>query len=73
MVATLGHHFFRRQPCLVVSIAVLTSGHEWGSTLDSAARATVVGVLVEVPVMLSVVKIANNSRAWYERGVAAAG
>ena len=29
---------------------------------------TVVGVLIEVPVMLSVVKIANASRGWYERG-----
>jgi ACR3 family arsenite transporter len=27
----------------------------------------VVGVLVEVPVMLSVVKIVNGSRHWYER------
>jgi ACR3 family arsenite transporter len=26
----------------------------------------VVGVLVEVPVMLSVVKIVNRSKAWYE-------
>jgi ACR3 family arsenite transporter len=30
--------------------------------------ATVVGVLVEVPVMLSVCKLCNESRAWYERG-----
>lgn len=37
--------------------------------LDSgAALATVVGVLVEVPVMLSVVRIVNATRAWYERG-----
>jgi ACR3 family arsenite transporter len=28
----------------------------------------VVGVLIEVPVMLSVVKIVNNTRAWYEAG-----
>jgi arsenite transporter len=28
----------------------------------------VVGVLVEVPVMLSVVKIVNASKGWYERG-----
>jgi len=32
------------------------------------ALATVVGVLVEVPVMLSVVKIVNATRDWYERG-----
>jgi ACR3 family arsenite transporter len=35
---------------------------------SGAALATVVGVLVEVPVMLSVVKIVNSSKAWYERG-----
>jgi ACR3 family arsenite transporter len=28
--------------------------------------ATVVGVLVEVPVMLSVVRIVNRSKVWYE-------
>lgn len=35
---------------------------------SGAALATVVGVLIEVPVMLSVVRIVNVSRAWYERG-----
>jgi ACR3 family arsenite transporter len=30
--------------------------------------ATVVGVLVEVPVMLSVVAIVMRSKAWYQRG-----
>ena len=40
--------------------------------LDSAAAlATVVGVLVEVPVMLSVVAIVKRSRGWYERGAGA--
>jgi len=29
--------------------------------------ATVVGMLIEVPVMLSVVKIVNATSAWYER------
>ena len=33
--------------------------------------AQVVGVLIEVPVMLSVVKIVNNTRGWYETGGAA--
>ncbi len=33
-----------------------------------AALATVVGVLVEVPVMLSVVRIVNATRDWYESG-----
>ncbi len=34
---------------------------------SGAALATVVGVLIEVPVMLSVVHIVNRSRGWYER------
>ena len=35
---------------------------------SGAALATVVGVLVEVPVMLSVVHIVRRSRSWYEAG-----
>ena len=35
---------------------------------SGAALATVVGVLIEVPVMLSVVKIVNGTRDWYEAG-----
>ena len=35
---------------------------------SGAALATVVGVLVEVPVMLSVVWIVNRSKGWYEAG-----
>jgi ACR3 family arsenite transporter len=47
-------------------LAVATAISLYG--LDSgAALATVVGVLVEVPVMLSVVRIVNSSRDWYER------
>jgi ACR3 family arsenite efflux pump ArsB len=34
---------------------------------SGAAFSTVVGVLVEVPVMLSVVHIVRRSRGWYER------
>jgi ACR3 family arsenite transporter len=34
---------------------------------SGAALATVVGVLVEVPVMLSVVRLVNASKPWYER------
>ncbi|GMQ88455.1 MAG: ACR3 family arsenite efflux transporter [Gammaproteobacteria bacterium] len=46
-------------------LAVATAISLYG--LDSgAALATVVGVLVEVPVMLSVVHIVNSSRGWYE-------
>ena len=50
---------------LAVAAAIALFGFESG-----AALATVVGVLVEVPVMLSVVKIVNASRGWYERGTA---
>ena len=35
---------------------------------SGAALATVVGVLIEVPVMLSIVAIVNASKPWYERG-----
>ena len=47
---------------LAVATAISLYGLESG-----AALATVVGVLVEVPVMLSVVRIVNRSRGWYER------
>jgi len=50
---------------LAVATAIVLFGFESG-----AALATVVGVLVEVPVMLSVVRIVNASRGWYERGAA---
>jgi ACR3 family arsenite transporter len=50
---------------LAVAAAITLFGFNSG-----AALATVVGVLVEVPVMLSVVIIVNGSRGWYERGVA---
>jgi len=46
---------------LAVAAAISLFGLESG-----AALATVVGVLVEVPVMLSVVWIVNRSRGWYE-------
>lgn len=46
---------------LAVAAAIALFGFESG-----AALATVVGVLVEVPVMLSVVKIVNSSKGWYE-------
>lgn len=39
------------------------------TTLDidgAAALATVIGVLVEVPLMLALVAIVNRSKAWYE-------
>lgn len=39
--------------------------------LDSgAALATVVGVLIEVPLMLLVVRAVNASKPWYESGPA---
>jgi arsenite transporter len=50
---------------LAVAAAISLFGFESG-----AALATVVGVLIEVPVMLLVVKIVNSSKGWYERGAA---
>ncbi len=50
---------------LAVAAAISLFGFESG-----AALATVVGVLIEVPVMLLVVKIVNRSKGWYEAGLA---
>lgn len=48
---------------LAVAVAISLFGFHSG-----AALATVVGVLIEVPVMLLVVKVVNNSRGWYDEG-----
>ncbi len=48
---------------LAVAAAISLFGFQSG-----AALATVVGVLIEVPVMLSVVRLVNRSQSWYERG-----
>ena len=48
---------------LAVAAAISLFGFESG-----AALATVVGVLIEVPVMLLVVRVVNRSKAWYEAG-----
>jgi ACR3 family arsenite transporter len=48
---------------LAVATAISLFGFQSG-----AALATVVGVLVEVPVMLMVVKIANATQNWYGVG-----
>ncbi len=53
---------------LAVAVAITLFGANSG-----AALATVVGVLVEVPVMLSVCRICNQSRPWYQRGLAGKG
>jgi len=52
-------NFFELAVAAAISIYGFSSG---------AALATVVGVLIEVPVMLSVVTIANSSKRWYESG-----
>jgi len=52
---------------LAVAAAISLFGFESG-----AALATVVGVLIEVPVMLSVVWIVNRSKGWYEASPAVA-
>lgn len=49
-------NFFELAVAVVIAVFGLNSG---------AALATVVGVLVEVPVMLTLVKIANNTRHWF--------
>jgi arsenite transporter len=48
---------------LAVAAAISLFGFESG-----AALATVVGVLIEVPVMLLVVRVVNSSKPWYEAG-----
>lgn len=55
-------NFFELAVAAAISLFGLNSG---------AALATVVGVLVEVPVMLSVVSLAKRTRPWYERGAVA--
>jgi ACR3 family arsenite transporter len=55
-------NFFELAVAAAISLFGLDSG---------AALATVVGVLVEVPVMLSVVRIVKATRGWYEAGAAA--
>jgi len=55
-------NFFELAVAAAISIFGFNSG---------AALATVVGVLVEVPVMLSVVKIVNGSKGWYEAAIPA--
>jgi len=47
---------------LAVATAIALFGFESG-----AALATVVGVLIEVPVMLVAVRVVNQSQGWYER------
>lgn len=51
-------NFFELAVATAISLFGLKSG---------AALATVVGVLIEVPVMLAVVKVVNASRRWYQR------
>jgi len=49
---------------LAVAVAIVLYGFNSG-----AALATVVGVLIEVPVMLWLVRTVNKSRGWYERAL----
>ena len=51
---------------LAVAAAISLFGFESG-----AALATVVGVLIEVPLMLALVCVVNRSKRWYERAAAA--
>ena len=54
-------NFFELSVAAAISLFGLQSG---------AALATVVGVLVEVPVMLTIVAIVNRTKPWYEAGAA---
>ncbi len=45
---------------LAVAVAISLFGLQSGATL-----VTVVGVLVEVPLMLTLVRIANNTKGWF--------
>jgi ACR3 family arsenite transporter len=49
---------------LAVAVAISLFGLDSG-----AALATVVGVLIEVPLMLVVVRVVNGSKRWYEAGI----
>ena len=49
---------------LAVAVAIVLYGFDSG-----AALATVVGVLIEVPLMLWLVRMVNKSRSWYERAL----
>ncbi|PKO86804.1 MAG: arsenical-resistance protein, partial [Betaproteobacteria bacterium HGW-Betaproteobacteria-12] len=49
---------------LAVAVAIVLYGFDSG-----AALATVVGVLIEVPVMLWLVRMVNSSKAWYEQAL----
>ncbi|GFR34827.1 ACR3 family arsenite efflux transporter [Thermobrachium celere] len=51
-------NFFELAVAVAISLFGLKSG---------AALATVVGVLTEVPIMLTLVKIANNTRHWFNK------
>jgi ACR3 family arsenite transporter len=53
-------NFFELAVATAISLFGLQSG---------AALATVVGVLIEVPVMLAVVAVVNRSQGWYEAGL----
>jgi ACR3 family arsenite transporter len=44
----------------VVAVAIALFGAQ-----SPVALATIVGVLVEVPIMLSLVRFANNTKGWF--------
>jgi ACR3 family arsenite transporter len=49
---------------LAVAVAIALFGAQ-----SPVALTTIVGVLVEVPVMLTLVKIANNTKSWFKNGM----
>ena len=79
-LAYLLNRFFGEQHCVAGPSALIGASNFFELAVaaaislfgfhSGAALATVVGVLIEVPVMLSVVWIVNRSKGWYERGAA---
>ena len=66
LIAVAGTQVLPRDLLLTV-LAVAAAISLFGLN-SGAALATVVGVLVEVPVMLLLVRIVNGSRSWFEQG-----
>jgi arsenite transporter len=60
---------FAFAPIVALLLGVASIAVPWDTLLaSSAALATAVGVLIEVPIMLLVVKVVNSTKGWYESG-----
>jgi len=61
--------FFERYLTVWVALCVVATAISLFGFHSGAALATVVGVLIEVPIMLAVVGVVNRSKSWYEAGL----